>query len=233
MKEIRLLRADEIEIRTASVNDFGTSLLLYKSARCDQAVLDETFGRMNWQRHHSRDNANCIVSVWDEEKHCWVEKEDTGTEANNQREKSIASDSFKRACVNWGIGRELYTAPFIWIPAEKTVIKEERGKKVVKDFFSVQSIEYDSNRKISGLIIVNQKGSVVYQYFSIDNSKLEKIQQTINENQATELLAELKRTGISLPSVLKKHKLKQVSEMPVDLWRTAMTVLAATPDKAA
>lgn len=101
--EFRLLRADEIDARIASCGNWGVSLLLYKDARCDQNILDETVGCMNWMRHHSRDNANCIVSIWDAEKQQWIEKEDTGTESNTEKEKGLASDSFKRACFNWGM----------------------------------------------------------------------------------------------------------------------------------
>lgn len=113
--EFRLLRANEIDCRISQVKQNGLSLLLYKDARVDQNILDETVGPMNWQRSHSRENANCTVSIWDEEKKMWVSKEDTGKESNTEAEKGLASDSFKRACFNWGIGRELYTAPFIWI----------------------------------------------------------------------------------------------------------------------
>lgn len=109
-KMFRLLRADEIDVRISTVSQYGVSLLLYKDARCDQNILDETVGCMNWQRHHSRENANCIVSIWDSDKGIWVEKEDTGTESYTEREKGLASDSFKRACFNWGI---LANAPTI------------------------------------------------------------------------------------------------------------------------
>ena len=114
--KFRKLRADEVDCR---ISDKGLSLLLYKDARCDMNILDETVGPMNWQRSHSRDNANCTVSIYDTEKQIWVSKEDTGTESYTEKEKGLASDSFKRACFNWGIGRELYTAPFIWIGADK------------------------------------------------------------------------------------------------------------------
>ena len=113
MNMFRTLRADEIDCRIAQIKENGLCLLLYKDARCDQNILDETVGPMNWQRQHTRDNRNCIVSIWDSEKQQWISKEDTGTESNTEKEKGLASDSFKRACVNWGIGRELYTAPFI------------------------------------------------------------------------------------------------------------------------
>ena len=98
----RNLTADEIECRVATVSEKGCSLLLYKDARCDMNILDETFGPMNWRRSHTRDNANCIVSIWDDEKQQWIDKEDTGTESFTEKEKGLASDSFKRACFNWG-----------------------------------------------------------------------------------------------------------------------------------
>ena len=113
--KFRNLKANEIEVKPQIVKENGFSLLLYKNARVDMDILDETVGPLNWQRKHSRENANCIVSIYDEDKKIWVEKEDTGTESFAEKEKGLASDSFKRACFNWGIGRELYTAPFIWI----------------------------------------------------------------------------------------------------------------------
>ena len=79
----------------------GVSLLLYKNSRVDMDMLDETVGAENWERLHSRDNANCTVSIYDSDKKMWVSKEDTGTESNTEKEKGLASDSFKRACVNW------------------------------------------------------------------------------------------------------------------------------------
>ena len=149
----RLLNADEIDARVQTVTDKGCSILLYKDARCDQNILDETVGPMNWQRQHSRDNANCSVGIWDEHKQVWVWKEDTGTESNTEKEKGLASDSFKRACFNWGIGRELYTSPFIWISAEKLSMYEKNGKKAVRDRFYVEKIKYDDKRNIVALAI--------------------------------------------------------------------------------
>jgi hypothetical protein len=150
----RTLKADEIECRIGAVKEgSGLSLLLYKDARCDMNLLDEVVGPLNWKREHSRDNANCIVSIWDEEKREWVSKEDTGSESNTEAEKGLASDSFKRACFNWGIGRELYTAPFIWVSADKCNLV---GKKCY-DKFRVMKIHYDETRTIDGLVIINEK----------------------------------------------------------------------------
>ena len=163
MKEFRLLKADEISCRVNQINDKGLTLLLYKDARVDMDILDETVGCMNWKKEYTRDNRNCIVSIWDSEKNEWISKEDTGTESNNEAEKGLASDSFKRACVNWGIGRELYTAPFIWIDAKTAnIYKNEKNKWTTKDSFKVTKIGYDKNRNIIGLSIKNQKGIRVY-----------------------------------------------------------------------
>ena len=154
------LRADEIEARVSQATEKGVSILLYKDARCDMNILDETVGPLNWQRHHSRDNANCIVSIWDDDKKQWIEKEDTGTESNNEAEKGLASDSFKRACFNYGIGRELYTAPFIWFPASECNLKQrtQNNKWMCDDKFEVVSVLYDDcSRKIKEVEIGNRK----------------------------------------------------------------------------
>ena len=169
MKEhpIRLLTAREIDCRISQVKKNGIQLLLYKDARCDMAILDETFGPMNWQRHHTRDNANCIISIYDEDKGCWVDKEDVGTESNTEAQKGLASDSFKRAGVNWGIGRELYTAPFIWIDDSNCKIKQDErnpNRLVCYDRFEVSDIGYNEHREINRLVIINSKThNVVYE----------------------------------------------------------------------
>lgn len=145
MLEFRPLRADEIDVRVGTLNQKGCSLLLYKDARCDMAILDETVGAMNWQRRHTRDNANCVVSIYDAEKNEWISKEDTGTRSNTEPEKGLASDSFKRACTNWGIGRELYTGPFIWVGADKFKIETgANGKPKTSDKFTVKSINTEN-----------------------------------------------------------------------------------------
>lgn len=162
--EFRKLRADEIDCRVAQVKDTGVTLLLYKDARCDMNILDETVGGMNWMRSHCRDNANCIVSIWDKDKEQWISKEDTGTESNTEKEKGLASDSFKRACFNWGIGRELYTAPFVFIGADKCNIVTNGNKRACYDRFKVSEIGYDDSGKIDRLVIADRKGRTVYQY---------------------------------------------------------------------
>ena len=158
--QFRKLRENEIEARVQSVKANGLVLLLYKDARCDMKLLDETVGPMGWQKEYLRDNSNCRVSIWDIEKKQWVSKEDTGTESNTEKEKGKASDSFKRACFNWGIGRELYSTPFIWVPAEKCNIKQNGNKYMCNDKFRVEKITYDDDGNIDGLSIMNDTAKV-------------------------------------------------------------------------
>lgn len=161
--EFRTLMANEIDCRVATVKSTGVTLLLYKDARCDMNILDETVGPLNWMRSHSRENANCTVSIWDGDKKQWVSKEDTGTESNTEKEKGLASDSFKRACFNWGIGRELYSAPFIFVKSgDCKVDKKDRGSGYTcYDRFYVSNIGYDDKRVINRLQIRNQKNNEI------------------------------------------------------------------------
>ena len=161
----RTLKANEIECRVNQINEKGLSLLLYKDARCDMNILDETVSPYNWQREHKefKGNIYCGVSIWNEKNKLWVTKRDAGKESNTEAVKGEASDSFKRACVNWGIGRELYTAPFIYIPADKCEIsKNTKGKYITYDKFRVEAIKYNENREIIALSIKNQHNIRVF-----------------------------------------------------------------------
>lgn len=154
----RDLTAEEIECRVQSVKQNGLILLLYKNARCDMNILDETVGAENWQREHyeckgnlfCRVGINNIVFNTPQAHQLWVWKSDCGVESNTEAQKGEASDSFKRACFNWGIGRELYTAPFIWIPAKKCNISDSK----CYDKFEVEKIIIE-NKKITAISIVN------------------------------------------------------------------------------
>lgn len=175
----RDLLAEEIECRVARVTEYGVNLLLYKDARCDQNILDETVGAMNWQRCHTRENANCIVSLWDEKKQQWISKEDTGTESNTEKEKGLASDSFKRACFNWGIGRELYTAPNIKINPTDCTIKEYNGKRNCYDTFAVQKIIIEKKRIVALAIKNVSTGRTCYVW---QDPKWEAEQKKVKQN---------------------------------------------------
>lgn len=214
--EFRLLRADEIDVRISIVKDWGIGLLLYKDARCDQNILDETVGAMNWQRHHTRDNANCIVSIWDPDKDEWVEKEDTGTESFTEREKGLASDSFKRACFNWGIGRELYTAPSMLVFKKNlNKLTEVNGKWTCSDRFSVKDIEYDG-RKIAKVDVLNETTGEVLTFGEpvAETKKTEKIRkQKIGKDKGAALMSLLEKAGQDSKAFLRVFKV----EKPEDL----------------
>ena len=163
-KEIRLLTADEIDVRVAQTTNYSgvvkVNLLLYKDARVDMKILDEVFGPMNWKRTHQLigDRLYCTIEVYDPETGEWVAKQDVGTESNTEPEKGQASDAFKRAGFNWGIGRELYTAPKIQVTLNQGEYKDNAGRIQVWAAFSVKHIAYDADRNISELVIVDRDG---------------------------------------------------------------------------
>ena len=152
----RNLDASEIECRVGTCSEKGVSLLLYKDARVDARILDEAVGNSGWQCrfYECKGNLFCSVGVrilrdYDKDTILpeWVWKDDCGAPSNMEAEKGEASDAFKRACFKWGIGRELYTAPFIWIPADKCRIRQGRnGKPTCLDRFKVEKIEIEDGR---------------------------------------------------------------------------------------
>ena len=153
----RDLRADEIECKIATVNGKGVSLLLYKTARTDMQILDETVGAFNWKcgYHEVKGNMYCEISIYDKEKNQWITKEDCGVEsAFGDKEKGEASDAFKRAGFKWGIGTELYTSPFIWIKAEDCNIMQNNNTFKCYDKFYVEAIQI-TDKTITGLAIKN------------------------------------------------------------------------------
>ena len=150
----RPLTANEIECRVGNVAKSGNGffLLLYKNARVDQTILDETFGAWNWQSkyYQVKNTMVCSVGVYNEKRGEWIWK-DNGGDDDYQAEqvKAELSDAFKRACFNWGIGRELYYSPKIWINATNDNTTSAR--------YSVKVIEYDDKKRITRLVIINDK----------------------------------------------------------------------------
>ena len=191
--DIRKLKASEIEVMPKIVKENGCMLLLYKDARCDMRILDETFGSNNWQRKHSVINGNlfCQVSIWDEEKEQFIIKEDVGVESHTEKEKGQASDSFKRACFNVGIGRELYTAPFIWVNlnGNETYKQGNSWKLDRKVNFEVAEIGYNDD-SISQLKIIDQNGKT---RFTMNNgSNKPKNDKKSKESTKQKLLRQLR-----------------------------------------
>lgn len=232
--EIRLLRADEIECRVGTINERGLSLLLYKDARVDQKILDEAFGMYGWERTHQSIEGNlyCTVRIWDSEKAQWIEKQDVGTTSYTEKEKGQASDAFKRACVNVGIGRELYTAPFIWISSSKANIQKRDNRYTTSEWFQVREISYNEMREIAAITIVNDRGVVVYEYQEKKNSsKNQNTTNRITELQKKELENELKRTGVDIEKVLRRYELKKLDEMTPDIYERAIHGLKNSKSK--
>ena len=164
---MRYLKPEEIEVKVKKVTEKGALLLLYKTARVDMQILDEEFGPCGWQSDYKTINGvlYCGIGVKSDNGD-WVWKWDCGIESRADEEgnekKGEASDAFKRAGFKWGIGRELYTAPFIWA---KVPTKNAGTKWVLADgfmTFSVDKIEYDDNGHIIGLLIVDNRGNIIY-----------------------------------------------------------------------
>lgn len=164
MKAFRLLRADEIEVRVARATEKGATLLLYKTARTDADLLDEKYGPFRWQNDFQVVDGTLYGGIAIRENSGeWVWKWDAGTESDTEAEKGRASDAFKRAGFKWGIGRELYTAPFTFVPAGKCKIEVSNGKYKCFDKFDVTGIDYDEQERISYLEI-SLKDKVVFSY---------------------------------------------------------------------
>ena len=173
MIKFRNLKPDEIELKVGNVGKKGYSLMMYKNARCDMAILDETVGAENWQRKHYavKDNMYCSVGIninWDkpEKEPYFIWKDDCGVEsAFGDKEKGEASDSFKRACVNWGIGRELYSKVFIFICATTKIKDGGKGYEIAEDSekdrkFVVNDISYNDKGEIVGVEICDNDGQI-------------------------------------------------------------------------
>ena len=234
MNPIRLLRADEIECRVSTINEKGLSLLLYKDARVDQRILDETFTPLGWQRTHQSIDGNlyCTVTIWDDAKQQWIAKQDVGTMSYTEKEKGQASDSFKRACFNIGIGRELYTAPdFIWVTGDKVKIQKKGEKFITYDRFHVQSIGYNDQREISALVISNSFDKVVYSWAAPKSNPAKPLLPALSQPQIDKLQAELERTGITLETVLQRYKVNSLGELQSDIYQRAMNSLKRTKAK--
>jgi hypothetical protein len=204
----RKLKASEIDVRVQSIMSSGAILLLYKDARADMNILDETVTNMLWKREHTRDNQNCIVSIYNKEIGQWISKEDTGTESNTEKEKGLASDSFKRACTNWGIGRELYTSPFIFVKKELLNIINKNGKDTTNDKFAVSFINYSEDGNISELEIINQNKKIVF-----SNKVKKETVFKVNQIQIDSIVDLIEKTSSDLKSFLQYFKVKEIPEM--------------------
>lgn len=221
MRQFRLLTADEIECRINQITKNGVGLLLYKTARTDYALLDEVIGMMYWQNKYEVIDGKmyCCISIRNPETGEWVSKWNCGTESNTEAEKGQASDAMKRAGFAWGIGTELYSAPFIWIPSELCNIAERNGKLYCNDRFYVKSIDYNEAQDISSLQIVNASTKTVV--FTHPRTKQETAVKppvsapaarqvnTQPMQQNTQRTAKCSECGADVTSVVKEFSLKR------------------------
>ena len=248
IRAVRLLKADEIECRISVINEKGLSLLLYKDARVDQKILDETFGMFGWKRTHQCMDGNlyCTVEIRDKETGEWIAKQDVGTTGYAEKEKSQASDSFKRACFNWGIGRELYSAPFIWIPASKVQLQKKNDKYYCNESFHITAITYSESREITGLSITNDRGENIFDWKLKSRGTEKKEDEKKNpvknksagksvgknpfltKNQMDGLETELKRTGVAIETVKERYHIEDPKQMSEELYNRVMRALSKT-----
>ncbi len=192
--EFRTLNANEIECRVGNTIKEKDSqgkervkaffLLLYKNARVDQCILDETVGQFGWQCRYYQVKSTmiCSVGIFNKTTSEWLWKDNGGDDDfNTEQVKAELSDSFKRACFNWGIGRELYYAPKIYVECDQENTEKAR--------YSVKVIEYGENKRIKQLAIINDKTKkVVYSYGFKENiaQNSEKAPKKENEPQVQE-----------------------------------------------
>lgn len=239
--EFRTLHADEIELRVGVTTKGGFSLLLYKTARTDMQLLDEAIGSMNWQRSHEVINGNlcCTISIWDAEKGQWISKQDVGTENQMEKEKSTFSDAMKRSGFNWGIGRELYTAPFIWVKGHVEPDQRARsGYKADQKYvggLKVSAIEYSEKRSITKLVIEDEDGSIAYSYgvkrakpkkdAPNQEAKSDDAPQTISSFHAKEIKLTLQDKDVDVPKFLAYFKVHDVDSMTEAQYEQAVEML--------
>lgn len=221
MRAYRNLRADEIEVRISTCNKYGVGLLLYKDARVDMNLLDEVHGSLGWQNTYELIDGQlfCIVEVWDAEKGMWISKENVGVESYAEKEKGRASDAFKRACFNWGVGRELYSAPnmFVFKRDLKTLELDANGRYTCKDVFKVDTLEYDGDR-IAYVAVRNLKNDKLLEFGTpVEVQKqVQKVgDERVSEVKRTVLASRCEHEGVRIEKLLALYKidtLEQVTE---------------------
>lgn len=235
MNKFRKLRADEIECRVSQINEKGLTLLLYKDARCDMNMLDEIVGPENWSCRYSEHKGTLFCEVGLFTADGWVWKEDAGAPSNMESQKGEASDAFKRACFRWGIGRELYTAPFIWVPTGNYTAYQKNGKYQTYDRFEVTSIGYDGDA-ISQLTIANQKTHKTVFTLKGHNSTPETVEAVsepsgglgghISAKDWTVLKTMCKEKGIDPEEVLTRYGYGKPSEVTLAMYQDMITAIA-------
>ena len=199
----RDLRADEITLK-AFPDGSGISIILYKDARVDINILNETVGPKNWTRRYPHNSSYCEVSIWDNEKNLWVTKGDYGQcDFGSNSEKGTASDSFKRACFSWGIGIELYSSPVINIPRHYvTVVNTNNVPRVLDDLY-VSEFKVKDHIITDLSITSSLSNQVIYSY--VDGKEVKVTPVLSYQNQLKLFVSTIK--DLTLMEVAQEYKI--------------------------
>ena len=226
------LTKNDVELRTGNVSAKGITLLVYKTARTDVNRLNEVCGT-KWNNKHFYDSQGllcCSIGIYDDDLKQWVFREDVGTESFTEKEKGNYSDSFKRAGFRWGIGIELYNAPFIFISWNTQRDDRTNKYKAVKFYPSSLIItRYEVENKIPK-IELSYGGEIVYSNFQKvqqkpkDNPppKDDKPIKLISENQVLELEKLIKESKSDRERFLIAFKIQRLEDMPLSSYALAL-----------
>lgn len=227
--KFRDLKANEINVRVAMVKDTekskGISLLLYKDARCDANILDETVGSENWQCrfYECKGNLFCSLGIRKDGYNEFIFKDDCGSESNTEKEKGEASDAFKRAGFKWGIGRELYTSPFIWVKGSDCNIKTDNsGKSKCNDSFYVKHIKIE-DKKITELVIFNEKTKKDCFVYGLESGNTNN--NGIGREKALEIVNLANEKNSDVNKILKYYKVKNLKDLNNEQYAECMETL--------
>jgi hypothetical protein len=207
------LSISDIDFRIQSINKGGyATILAYKDARVDINRLNDVCGHLGWKREHTRDNHNCIVSIWDADNKHWVSKEDTGTESNTEAQKGLASDSFKRACFNWGIGIELYDYPAIQVKLNSNEFELKNDKAAATFNLKLKQWVWSSKFENNELVYLSAKDNNGVERFSYTKGKSDEdsfsLALALDETARTKTLQELQKVWETFPDLQKDVKFK-------------------------
>jgi hypothetical protein len=220
------LKANEISCRVQQIKENGLSLLLYITSRDAQRRLDEEYGQYGWREEDPLVIDGTLywrLSVWDKDKGQWITRTDAGSASKVEKEKGKASDALKRTCVKWGIGRELYTAPFIWIPSQVCKIKKlQNGSLVPEDKFHVSYITYSATGEIDELEIMNQRLEIVFKQYPAGK---------INDVQYKVLSETIKLLDINEEVWRESMRVPNFKKLDVKSWNLLIKRLASECEK--
>ncbi len=215
----RPLTIEDVDFRVQSINNGGyATILAYKDARVDMKRLDEVAGPPRWKKDYSVINNQlfCGVSILDMETQQWVTKWDVGTESMTEKEKGLASDAFKRACFNWGIGRELYDYPMISIKLNSDEWSKDSGRPKQTYNLKIREWRWHSeftDGKLTFLAAKDQKGAVRYKFGTLKSQESKGVEDSnanvkalLKKKKDDEVLESVEKVGgiVILPDAEKK-----------------------------